>query len=77
MSYSAGCSQAHASIATSLWRPPLPRRRSSDQLGFTYATPLVASGLVDAGGEQAEIVGPGAVGAVGDACAQDGDRLGL
>jgi hypothetical protein len=32
--------------------------------------------LVDAGGEQAEIVGQGAVGEFGDACAQDGDRLG-
>ena len=32
--------------------------------------------LVDAGGEQAEIVGQGAVGELGDACAQDGDRLG-
>ena len=31
VSYSAGCFQAHASIATSLWRPPLPRRRSRDQ----------------------------------------------
>jgi drug/metabolite transporter (DMT)-like permease len=30
----------------------------------------------DAGGEQAKIVGQGAVGEVGDACAQDRDRLG-
>ena len=32
--------------------------------------------LVDAGGEQAEIVGQGAVGELGDACAQDRDRVG-
>jgi hypothetical protein len=31
--------------------------------------------LGDAGGEQAEIVGQGAVGELGDACAQNGDRL--
>jgi hypothetical protein len=28
------------------------------------------------GGEQAEIIGQGAVGEVGEVCAQDGDRLG-
>jgi hypothetical protein len=32
--------------------------------------------LGGAGGEQAEVVGQGAVGEVGDACAKDGDRLG-
>ena len=32
--------------------------------------------LRDAGGEEAEVVSEGAVGVVGDACAQDGDRLG-
>ena len=40
------------------------------------ATPAVMrAGLVDAGGEEAEIVGTGAVGEVGDACPQDGDHL--
>jgi len=34
------------------------------------------AGLGDAGGEEAEIVGTGAVGEVGDARAQDGDRFG-
>ena len=40
------------------------------------AQPFGGVRLVDAGGEQAEIVGQGAVGELGDACAQDGDRLG-
>ena len=31
--------------------------------------------LADARGEQADIVGPSAVGELGGACAQDGDRL--
>ena len=35
--------------------------------------PIGGVRLGDAGGEQAEIVGQGAVGEVGDACAQDGD----
>jgi hypothetical protein len=34
------------------------------------------AGSGDAGGEEAEIVGTGAEGEVGDACAQDGDRFG-
>ena len=35
-----------------------------------------AAGLGDACGEEAQIVAPGAVGEVGDARAQDGDRIG-
>ena len=35
-----------------------------------------AAGLGDAGGEEAQIVAPGAVGEVGDARAQDGDSFG-
>jgi len=45
------------------------------KVGSTFAHPL-APGSGDAGGEEAEIVGQRAVGEVGDACAQGGDRLG-
>ena len=45
------------------------------KVASTFAQRLDAR-LGDAGGEEAEIVGERAVGEVGDACAQDGDRLG-
>jgi uncharacterized membrane protein YbhN (UPF0104 family) len=51
-----------ASRAASLRRA---RRGRADASGFSG----------DAGGEQAEVVGQGAVGEVGDTCAQDADRL--
>jgi hypothetical protein len=38
--------------------------------------PVGGVGLGRAGGEQAEVVGQGAVGEVGDTCAKDGDCLG-
>jgi hypothetical protein len=53
--------------------PWCPRKR---EWRCSCAQPFGGVRLVDAGGEQAEIVGQGAVGELGDACAQDGDRLG-
>jgi hypothetical protein len=44
-------------------------------VSFTFAN-LGGLRSVDAGGEQAEIVGQGAVGELSYACAQDGDRVG-
>ena len=58
--------------AAALMRHPVWR----DQGQLDFAQPSVPPGSGDAGGEEAEIVGEGAVGVVGDACAQDGDRLG-
>ena len=53
----------------------------ADDSATTLPGPFVDQGSAadrsgDAGGEEAEVVGEGAVGIVGDACAQDGDSLG-
>jgi hypothetical protein len=55
--------------------PLVPRDQRRSRSARLRAT-LGGARLGDAGGEEAEIVGEGAVGEVGDACAQDGDRLG-
>ena len=46
------------------------------KVGSTFAQRLGGARLGDAGGEETEIVGERAVGVVGDARAQNGDRLG-
>ena len=51
------------------------RRLGSDQVAEAMAEGSATSGLAEAGGEQAEVVGQGAVGELGDARAQDGDGL--
>ena len=53
-----------------------PRDQRRIKVGSAFAQRLGGARLGDAGGEEAEIVGERAVGVVGDACAQDGDRLG-
>jgi hypothetical protein len=66
---------ADASATRLLQAHSVPRDQRRIKVGSTFAHPL-APGSGDAGGEEAEIVGERAVGEVGDACAQDGDRLG-
>ena len=53
----------------------VPRDRWRIKVGSSSRN-LGGARLGGAGGEEAEVVGEGAVGVVGDACAQDGDRLG-
>ena len=66
-------------MMTSMRALRTPRTLEPGALGTSWrerATPAVMrAGLVDAGGEEAEIVATGAVGEVGDARAQDGDRF--
>ena len=56
--------------------PFVPREQRRIKVGSTSRNASVAARSCDAGGEEAEIVGEGAVSVVGDACAQNGDRLG-
>ena len=67
---------ADASGTRLLQAHSVPRGSAADQGWLDIRAPSVAPGSGDAGGEEAEIVGEGAVGEVGDACAQDGDGLG-
>jgi hypothetical protein len=56
--------------------PFVDQGSAADQGRLDVRTTRGGARLGDAGGEEAEVVGEGAVGVVGDACAQDGDRLG-
>jgi hypothetical protein len=64
-----------ASAMSLLQANSVPRDQRRIKVGSTFAHRL-APWSGDAGGEEAEIVGERAVGEVGDACAQGGDRLG-
>ena len=77
-----GCRSAQAPIAPAdasatrlLQTRAVPADQRRIKVGSTFAQRLDAR-LGDAGGEEAEIIGERAVGEVGDARAQDGDRLG-
>ena len=73
------CSSAAASAAATAI-PGLGETSTRDQrqikVGSTFAQRLGGAWLGDAGGEETEIVGERAVGVVGDARSQNGDRLG-